>query len=205
MMRTLSLAGAWYAAALPNGEHAELYRDVRIGTSRGDVTLPIGDQPLFLDSGVIDGALCVAGQSHAGNGLLLWDGAKWRTPGVIAFGETPVVFGVDDEVLSAVSGDAIAHYRVRSGVLYYTAAALGVDGLRAVLEDGTIIRGNNTRADPARVIGEFTTWGDVTVGQSGFSCVALHGGKRYVLVTGAQPGGCRAIRLKRQEIGRAHV
>lgn len=198
-MRTVSLDGAWYSAALPDGEHAELYAQARIGTSRGEVALPPSDQPLFLDAGVIDGQLCIAGQSHAGHGLLIWDGTHWRMPGLSAFGETPVAFGLDDEILTVVSGDTLARYHLRTGAISYERGLFGVDGLHAVLETGAVIRGNNTRADQARAVWEFIEWGDVTVGQSvDYACVALHGGKRYVLVTGAPPGGCRAIRLKRQ-------
>src|SRR4051794_12609689 len=146
-MRTLPLAGAWYAAALPDGSsYAALYRDLRVGTSRGDVALLPGDQPLFLDANILDGRICVAGQSHAGRGLLLHDGQQWRTPNVQAFGESPVCFGLGDEVLSVEPGDVLARYHVRNGAVTHTpGVALGVDGLRGVAADGTVLRGNNTR------------------------------------------------------------
>jgi hypothetical protein len=198
-MKIQFLPGAWYAAALPDGSsYAALYASSRIGTSRGDVALLPGDQPLFLDANILDDRICVAGQSHAGRGLLLHDGQQWRTPDVPAFGESPVCFGLGDVILSAGPGDVLWTYHVRNGLTGRTAGVpLGVDGLRGVASDGTVLRGNNTRADAARVIGEYTELGDVTVGQSGYSCVALHAGQRYTLAVGAQPGGCRAIRFKR--------
>jgi len=184
MIRILDIPGGCEGEALPDGTYLSLVRGSRLVTSQGDVALPAeevaagGLGPLYVRLSA-DG-LKMAGQSH-GLARVTWEhtAGVWTRINQTACGVNPVIY------------DA-------GGVLHISDCSVGTQGWRYVEAiTGRMVTGDETLADPSRVIGEYTTYGEITVGQSGYDCVALANGKRYVLAAGPQPGGALIIRFNR--------
>jgi hypothetical protein len=162
-MRRLDIPGAWYSEALTSGAYCALFPGSHVRTHLGEFPLPDGsDNPLYLrctDASVFK----MAGQSHGGKGTWEWSAGEWRIVGS-SFGVNPHIY----------DGAGRLHLATDSH-----------QGFRYVRDDGTFATGDETYADPARRIGEYTVHGDLVIGQSGFSCQALYQGQRYVLASGS--------------------
>jgi len=181
-MRTLDEPG-WYVDALPSNEYVRLIPGSHLETHRGRVELP-GANVLYLDLAADGIRFCGVGhQPPVEDTALEWNGGQWIPHGKTV-GPRSVIF------------DATGH------VLTVPAAGLpaGSQGYRQVADDGRIVLGDEAYADTARGVWEYTTRGDITVGQSGKgphgedAVIALYRGKRYVLAEGQ----CRFIKFRRQ-------
>jgi hypothetical protein len=151
-----------FACAAPGAE---------ISTSAGVVARPViggvtSDNVLGLRV-TPEGEFRLAGQSHNGFGNWEWTASQgWKIVGP-SYGVNPVLY---DYV----------------NTLHVGALSFGSQGLRfADRASGRLFTGDETYADPARRIGEWSTCGEVTVGQSGWSVVALWRGQRYTLERGS--------------------
>jgi hypothetical protein len=162
-VRRLDLPLYWYAEALTSGAYCALLPGQHVRTHLGEFPLPDGsDNPLYLrctDASVFK----MAGQSHGGKGTWEWSEGSWQVLSP-SFGVNPHIYD-------------------RYGVLRI--ATESHQGFRYIDDAGRLWTGDETYADPSRRIGEYTTHGDITIGQSGYSCQALYQGKRYVLAEGS--------------------
>ena len=169
-MRNRQIPGAREGEALPTGEYAVLIPHVGVETHLGRIPLPPeevaagGMGPLYLR--VTLNPFRFAGQSH---GLT---GHSWEwsvADGWVLGGEA---FGVSGAIYD------------RDGVLHLATpdSGIGSQGWRYV-EDGTgrLVTGDETYADPARRLWEWTRHGEITVGQGPDSR------------PGAADGGCLAL------------
>lgn len=155
----------WYADATPKGEYAVSLLSGGVITDKGTVSAPAPNDGLLYLRIARDGTR-FAGQSHAGLGSWEWNGTAWRNDTNVAYGVSGLIYNAAD-------------------VLTFSGPQFGSQGFRYI-EDGTgrLVTGDETYADASRRIGEYTTHGDITVGQSGFDCIAIRGSERRVLVSG---------------------
>lgn len=167
-MNHLLIEGGWYGECQVSGAWQCLLPGVKVRTDRGDVPLIGGDgNPLFSRL-ALDGVQ-IAAQDHGGRGNFWWSGSSWNPLGP-SYGTNPVAFGPRPP------------YAIFTGKPEY-----GAQGIRFVRDDNTVVTVDATYADPSRVIGNYTERGDVTVGQSGFSGVAIYQGVKREL--GSLDGG----------------
>jgi hypothetical protein len=179
-VRTLSIPGVWYAEALPGGEYCALVWGSHIETHLGRVELPSpGENVLFLRCWQGD-VFKMAGQSHTGRGNLEWrsDTREWSVITASSYGVNPVIYG-------------------RQGQVIINTGAAGSQGYRYIDSNGNPVSGDATYADPARQLWEYTTQGDITIGQGGWSAEGLRGSDRRVIVQGSAPKGTTFIRFNR--------
>jgi hypothetical protein len=174
------IVGGSYGEALPSGAYGVLVPRSHIATHLGPVALPReevaagGSGPLYLR--VTDvGGWQMAGQSHMLTGLS-WhyhDGAWHQIPNG-AHGVSGLIFD-------------------RTGALRFATPAVGSQGFRYVDEQNHLVTGDATYHDPAWRIWEWTTHGDITVGQGASHCLLLRGRQRKIL----SPGEARFVRFNR--------
>lgn len=181
----LTIPGAWYGEARPNGAYAVSLLDGRVQTPDGVRGVPQpGEQVLYLRLAA-DGHR-FAGQAHSGAGSWEWDGQQWQLRANPAFGISGLIYDSQDQLVFAVPG------------------VTGTQGFRYV-QDGTdhLVTGDETYADPTRRIWEYTTHGDITIGQGLAGCVALRetdasvNGMRVLDRRELRHGDCRFVRFNR--------
>jgi len=171
-LTTISVPGGWYGEARVDGQYAVLVTGSHIQTHAGVVPLPDATNVLFVRV-TPNGVFRIAGQDHKGRGNLEWFEGTWRLVGD-SYGVNPVLYDL-------------------GGVLHQGAPRFGSQGFRYAATDGRIFTGDETYADPSRRIWEYTTYGDVTIGQGESGCIALRSSKRFVI----EPGDCRNVRVTR--------
>lgn len=177
-MTRLSFPGGFYCDGLPSGEHAVLFPGSHLQTHRGRIDLP-GEDVLYLRITNI-GGFKIAGQGHQSGLAWLWDSAdgQWRSFG-LTHGQSPVIF------------DAQGNLQV----FRYSGPNTSSQGYRYVAEDGRIVTGDETYADPSRQIWEYTTLAGVTIGQGGQGgCEVLLPERRRL-----EPGDTRFIRVSEKD------
>lgn len=181
--RTISVVGCRYGENRPAAPtYACLLNATNIQTDTGAIPLPeyvvnghrLLDDPLYLRI-TQSGPLKLAGQSHGGLGNWEYAGGLWAVKGP-SYGVNPVIYNAGGTLFEG------APQYGSQGLRFFALAPMPVCTGNA---ERTLCTGDNTYADPARRIGEWTELGNVTLGQSGFSCIAIYGGQRYVLDTGA--------------------
>lgn len=162
-------ANSWYSEAYPNGNYVVTSFLQKILTIN-NIPVPIGKDLLWTR---MSPAGKVAGQDHDGlfnfeyvNNQLIQRNRSFSVNPLIYKGE---------QLIEVALGDS--H-----------------QGWRYIDDSGALISGDASFADPSRVIGEYTTHGDITVGQSGFNVVALYNNKRHII----NAVGASAIRFNRQ-------
>lgn len=170
-MRRLTLPGGRYGEALPSGAYAVLVPAQNlVDTHLGPIPCTL-DLPLYPRITEV-GGFQIAGQAATGGLALhyrastgLWTRAAQPSRGVNG------------------------HIFDRTGTLQFAPPTTS-QGYRYVADDGTLILGDATYADAARAIYEYTTRGDLTVGQGAQSgCLLLRGADRVVL----EPGDTRFV------------
>jgi hypothetical protein len=173
----IDVPGGWYAFACVNGEYGALVKDVRLDTRVGVVPLPSGQNALYL-TGACDGSGRIASVGHRDDNAWEWTGA-WTSRG-LAFGPNAVIYDAA-KLLQVVWGPG---------------TPTGSQGWRYVADDGRLVTGDESYADPARHLWEYTVRGDIRCGQGGdeegLQCLIRD---RRVLV---EPGVIRFIRFYRE-------
>lgn len=171
-VRRLEIPNGWYGDNRPDGKFAVLVTGTKIQTDSGDIALP-GYNVLFPRIPP-QGEFKVAGQNHGGNDNLEWVNGEWHSVGA-SYGVSPVIYDWN-------------------GVLHQNVVAFGSQGLRYVAYDNTLVTGDQTYVNPALGLYEFTTYGDISIGQGGNGgAIAVRGTERRVI----EPGDTRAIRYLR--------
>lgn len=170
-MRRQTFENGWYGEALPSGHFAvTMVGQNAVLTHAGLWPLP-GDNLLFTRCSDA-GGFRVAGQSHIGRGNMLSIGSDFYTIGG-SYGVSPVLFTPTGEV-------------VQNEPKY------GSQGFR--YWDGRPVTGDETYVHPTYPqLWEYTTLGDVTVGQGESGAIVYYQGKRRLL----EPGNTRFIRFNR--------
>jgi len=144
---------------IPGATYGEYWPD---GTGATSLTLPPGLTTALLHFRVAaDGR--IAGQAHQGGAALYWNGAAWLTLGsstgisVCAFHPTSgQVYVSDAPGVYIHNRDGINEALVEGYI--------GSQGIRWVNPDGTVVSGDATYGIPGQ-LGQYTTCGDVTIGQ----------------------------------------
>jgi len=163
-----------YCEALPGGQYAVLLPNIGIETHRGRVLLPNAQDLLQLR--IFGDKL--AGIGHRDDRAWEWTG-QWADRGM-AFGPNSVIYDFNGQ-LHHITGPPPVGYRY-------------------VREDGQIVTCESTYADVGRKIWEYTTRGDLTIGQGGKGplgedpCIAILPDKSYRLIS---VGQCRFVRFNR--------
>lgn len=197
MIRRVS---GWYADATVSGHYAVLVRDSHLETDTGRIELPQGENVLQLRVLDFDGRRWIAGAGHQSGQAWLHTGDLWRPLGP-TFGLHACVFDPRGDVLMCRGGldsemKTWERYGLLSGASRTFTQATGAQGIRWVRPDGTIITADASYADPARGLWEYTSFGDLTIGQGAESgCVvrfADDGRLRLV-----EPGHTRFVRVDR--------
>ena len=169
-----------YGDARVDGSYAVQRGVGIIQTHTGDLRLEGDTNLLFIRLPYV-GKFRIAGKkqhSDANGAGLEWDGSQW-TVFAPAPGNNPVIYLSDG---------------IRCWVTALNSPS-GALGWRYVADNGALVSCAQSYADSARAIFEFTTKGDVTIGQGQVDgCIALADGKRYLL----EPGHCRFINMDRQ-------
>jgi hypothetical protein len=148
-----------------------------IATNIANISLPPqevaagGMGPLYIR--VASNPFRFAGQSHVGLGVWEWNDFKWTLLQPPSCGVSPIIYD---------AGNVLR---------WSTDCAIGSQGYRYVAEDGRLVTGDETYADPTHKIWEYTTLGGITVGQGEHGCILLRGTERRVL----EPGDCRFARF----------
>jgi len=176
----LEVPGGWYGEGRTDRHYGTILTNQFVQTSFGRVELPryvadgreIADNVLGLRV-TPTGPFKMAGQSHAGLGTWEWADGLWRIVGP-SYGVNPVIYDW-------------------AGVLHIGALPFGSQGFRYATYANVLVTGDATYADPARAIWEFSTYGDVTVGQGEAGCISIRGTDRRML----EPGDCRFVRYTR--------
>jgi hypothetical protein len=152
-MTPRTFAGGWYADCLPDGSFAVLFEGSHIETHLGRVELPTVSLDIEREDNVLylriwsGDVFKIAGQSHRGQGNVEWrsDTRAWRIVGP-SYGVNPVLYD-------------------RQGNLHTGAPHFGSQGLRHLDDSGMIVTGDQTYADPALKLWEYTKQGDIWIGQ----------------------------------------
>ena len=151
--RRLEFPGGWYADARPNGAYAVLFGDSHVQTDRGRVENPVAPSNNVLYLRLNKDGSKFAGQGHHDG--VAWEyahGSGYRNAGV-AFGVNPTIYDASDNLALAVH------------------AQTGSQGWRYLSDDGTLVSGDSTYADPARGLWEYTvrrtSLGEFRCGQGG--------------------------------------
>lgn len=169
----LDVPGGWYGENLPSGEYAVVVPDRHaLATHLGDV--PFGpDEPLYVRITNRAG-FRIAGQGHTSDLALEWHDGAWRTA-TRACGVSPVIYDL-------------------AGTLHVSDCSIGSQGWRYVADDGSLVTGDATYASGALRLWEYTTHGDIAIGQNAQDdAVAVTPAGRFVL----EPGAARFIRFSR--------
>lgn len=170
-VRRVDVAGGVYGDVRVDGKYA-VTLSTGVQTSNSVIPYPAGDSILFVRV-TPNGSFKLAGQSQEGNGNLEWDGA-WHFAGE-SYGVSPVIYDWN-------------------GMLHQGELQFGSQGFRYVTPENVLVTGDATYADPSRSIWEYTTYGDVTIGQGEKGCIAIRGNDRRML----EVGDCRFARFTRQ-------
>jgi hypothetical protein len=171
-IRRLEIRGGWYGDVRIDGHYAVLVRGSHLQTATGRIDLPDRQNVLFPRIPPI-GPFKIAGQDQHGRGNLEDLNGAWHLVGD-SYGVNPVIYDWH-------------------GTLHQGALRFGSQGFRYVTRDGRIVTGDETYAHPSRRLFEYTTYGDVTIGQGATDgCVALASVPRVL-----EPGDCRAVRYLR--------
>lgn len=174
-VRRIELPGCWYVDALPTGEYAAACRGSKpVQSHLGELGKPeAGDGPLYLRLAAT-GPFRFAGQSHIGLGTWEFTNGGWQL--------RPANCGISGAIYDA------------TGILRLSDCSIGSQGWRYV-EDGTgrLVTGDATYADIPRQLWEWTTHGDITIGQGLTGCIALRNGERKLL----ERGDCHFARYNR--------
>ena len=172
----LDVPGGWYVDACVNGDVTALIKDSHLQTPGGRVELPGGQNLLYI-SAACDGSGRFAGVGHRDDRAYEWTGI-WSSPGM-AFGVNSVIY------------DSAGKLRVA-----WATGPTGSQGWRYRADDGRLVTGDESYADPARHLWEYTIRGDIRCGQGGdeegLQCLVRG---RRVLV---EPGVIRFIRFRRE-------
>lgn len=169
----LEFPGAFYGDASPSGAYAVNIPGVGVKTHLGTFPVPGGDSILFVRMTEV-GEFKFAGQSQTGRGTWEWTQSKGYTLlTTLACGVSPVIYDLQ-------------------GVLHISNCSIGSQGWRFVTDAGVLMTGDQTYADAARNVWEWSTYLDLTIGQGGNGgAVAIRPGDRRVI----EPGDCRFIRV----------
>jgi hypothetical protein len=173
-VRRLPINSGSYGENLPDGAYA-VVTGSGVQTHQGVIPYALEGQPLYLRMSNTP-SLQFAGQASTGGGTLVWNGAWVRDPR-IAHGISGCIFD-------------------RDGILRIIepAANQTSQGYRYVADDGSLVLGDATYGDATLRISEYTTHGDVTIGQGWQGgCLAIRGSLRVLLET----GDCRFVRFSR--------
>lgn len=173
MITRLEVAAGWYGEALPSGEYAvAVPSQKKLVSHVGDI--PFGpESPLFVRV-TNAGGFKLAGQGQDTGRTVEWGGGFWNTKPV-ACGVSPVIY------------DSF-------GVLHISDCSIGSQGWRYVADDGTLVTGDQSFSSPIFHLYEFTTHGDITIGQGGDGgAIAVTPQGRFVL----EPGYTVFIRYNR--------
>jgi hypothetical protein len=172
----IDVPGCLYADSLVSGQYAATVKDTHIATDRGPVDLPPGGNALYLQRAADGRRFAAVG--NLDDRAYEWDGSAWSSPGM-AFGVNAVIYDVRD-VLRIAWGPG---------------TPTGSQGWRYLNDVGNLVTGDESYADPANHLWEYTIRGDVRCGQggdeNGLQCLVRG---RRVLV---EPGVIRFIRFRR--------
>ena len=177
-MTRRTIPGGSYVEAWPTGDYACLIARSHVETSAGNIAIPPGSGlgPIYTRL-YVGAGLRLAGQDQVSGNAWLWDGLRWVDRGD-SYGVSPCAFGPLD------------------GFLYVAKAGWGggSQGIRYVRTDGAIISGDDTYADPVEKIYQFTTQGDITIGQDHEDgVIVVYTGMRKRLAS----GNCQFVRFNR--------
>lgn len=184
MIHRVDLPGVTYVESLPDGTWAGLYApafdehtsDDHIQTNLGRIDLHEGAWPLYLRI-TKEGGFQLAGQASDGGGTLHYANGYWSRDPRISYGVSGHIF------------DSGGNLRIIEAAPHQT-----TQGYRYESEGGVLVRGDETYSDPGRRISEFTTYGDLTIGQGWLGgCLAIRGDLRVIL----EPGHVSFIRFSR--------
>lgn len=166
--------GGWYCEAQPGGAIVADIRGSHYETRTGRVEYPSNGEALYVrlraDGGAFVGQGATDGQA--------WEfiGGAWRSADSLAFGVSPVIYDRGGNLVVSHGG------------------SVGSQGFRFVDENGRIWTGDETYADPARHLWEWTARPAARCGQGGdeegLQCVLASG--RRVRV---EPGINRFVRF----------
>ena len=182
-MKRITIPGGWYCDTTPEGASVALITGSHLEHNGQRIELPHGVNVLQVDLSADGNRFC--GIGHAApltDTAMEWDGFVWVNHGPTV-GPRSVIFDAFGKVLTV---PAIGH-------------PAGALGYRQIGDDGRPVYSWQSHSDPVRAIWEYTTRGDLTVGQSGKgphgedAVIALYQGKRYVL----GEGQCRFIKCRR--------
>jgi hypothetical protein len=157
-MTRVSLPGAFYSGALPDGGYFAEYAD-RIDIGGGKIQRPAGGLGALVGTR-IKGQLYLAGQGHDDGQAWLWSVSGWRAIGP-THGVRPCAFG-RDALFVAIRPDAYMRVQLDNGATTTHPLAIGSQGLRYV-DGNTPVPGDATIFDGT--VHEFIDRGDVRVGQ----------------------------------------
>lgn len=161
----------WYGEAEPDGSWAGLIPDQHVLTDKGIVPLCPAGNTLFLRKR----GNRLACQGQTGDNWL-WDGSQWQNLGP-SYGVSPVAFAPDGSVVQ-------------------NTVAFGSQGIRWIDEAGVHTGDATYNSGPPLNLYEYTTHGDVTIGQGGEGGVmAVTPEGRRVLI--AAPAYCTFVRFNR--------
>ncbi len=170
-MKPTIIDGGSYGEALPSGAYAVLRPGRDILTDKGPIALPPeevstgGRGPLYLRiSDVAGWQMAGQSQSLVGKSWHYVNG-QWVTVSNGAHGVSGLIFD-------------------NFGALKFSSPQYGSQGFRYVDPQNRLITGDATYHDTARRIWEYTTFGDVTIGQGATGCLLLRGTQRKLLSTG---------------------
>ena len=175
------LSGGWYCDVRPDGSYVVLVPNSHLETNRGTVSLPNGQNLLYVD--LAPDGVRFAGVGNADDHCWEWTGNQWVDHG-IAIGPRAVIY----------DNNGVLHIVNRVGT------ATGSQGWRYVDDAGTPVPSDLTYADPARRVWEYTTHAGITIGQGGDG--PLGGDPAIVLIDGQRrllsPGQCRFLKFPLQ-------
>lgn len=192
-MNKFPVIGGSYSFGTIQGDWGSLIENNHIITSRGIIELPKAangsvDNVLYLSGATLNGQLVMAGQSHQGQGCMLYglDG-KWRSIGV-AHGIQMVCFSQDGRWVYCISSGNTGFWEdLITGQHEDFVGTFGVNGIRAVIPPfNFIILGIDTIYSPTYNLNEYVDFENGYVfGQmsDGYGMVAVDG-KRYRIRTG---------------------
>jgi hypothetical protein len=160
------IPNGWYCDALPSGAWVVSLKGGGLDTDHGPIPRCPGGNLLWVR--IAPDGVRFAGIGNDDDRCWLWDGTRWLNNGP-AFGPRAVIW----------QGDVLA-------VVRQAGTPTGAIGWRYVADDGSLVMSKDTYADEARHIWEYTTRGDLVIGQAatGEGCEALVAGRRVLLAAG---------------------